>query len=41
MEDAFDVAFDAELIGGGTAIFENQWEGSLLFSRAKLPAVPF
>ena len=32
------LAFDAELISGGRAIFENQWERALLFSPGQITA---
>ena len=32
----FCLAFDAELICGGRAIFENKWEGALLFSTGQI-----
>ena len=32
MSEHVCLAFDAKLISGGRALFENQWEGALLFS---------
>ena len=36
MQEHVFVAFDAEHISGGRTIFENQWEGALLFSPGQI-----